>query len=271
MLQGLFVSRPHWNPAIWLILGLALTPLPSLAAGGVLGDSGSTKHGAHKGLRCGTCHQETASVAADPAAALTAPEPVLCTRCHQATATASHPVGFRPVRMLPVEFPLNGAGEMTCSSCHDPHAASGASLRRTADTSFCESCHSPTFFSQMQDRGRSLFGRGHLGLASRRGDLLDPASLDCVSCHAEKAPSFATDGSVPANPRRHTMSANHPIGALYQEAISFGGYRQLGELSEEVALPGGRVGCVSCHVAYSSDHGRAPETRAGLCMECHDL
>jgi len=74
---------------------------------------------------------------------------LLCMRCHQ----KKNPVNFSshtshmdmtPVRLIiPMEFPLNSDGKITCSTCHDPHFWKSNNFLRgdLPNSKFCLNCH----------------------------------------------------------------------------------------------------------------------------------
>lgn len=212
----------------------------------------------HPEAACTDCHARANG------GALIAIQETLCGDCHRGGVEASHPSGFVPARNLPSAFPRDAVGRMTCSTCHDFHGKRPALLRATHGDRFCLGCHDGRFFARMADGGQSILGFGHLAAGPfPGGGGLDPYSTRCVDCHAEEAPST---GITPAS-----LGDNHPVARDYHTAAALGGYRDPDLLAEGILLPGGNVGCVSCHVPYDSEHGRQPQTRAGLCAECHEL
>jgi len=239
------------------------TVLSMLAAALVLSAADPTSPRAatqlHPDAACADCHG-----AADGGGGLIATQETLCGSCHRGGVEASHPSGFVPARNLPAAFPLDDAGRMTCSTCHDFHGKRPALLRATHRDNLCLGCHDKQFFAAMADGGLSLLGFGHLAAGPfPAGGGLDPYSTRCVDCHADEAPAA---GVTPAS-----LGAVHPLALDYHTAAAFGGYRDPNLLAEGILLPGGNVGCVSCHLPYDREHGRQPRTRAGLCAECHEL
>ena len=134
-----------------------------------------------------------------------------------------------------------------------------------------------TFFRRMKDTGESL-RRAHLSQRASKDELalaLDGASLACLDCH---------DGSVTvetiANVRGSiamayvSRASSHPIGMDYRAAARDTAlYHPMENLPPEVALPSGKVGCVSCHAPYKDRHGQLAlsNARSGLCLSCHKL
>jgi predicted CXXCH cytochrome family protein len=65
-----------------------------------------------------------------------------------------------------------------------------------------------------------------------------------------------------------TGMRNHPIGAPARTRASL---RGLAESSEGgMLVPGGKVSCLSCHRAYTRDHGALVRKDIKLCTHCHE-
>ena len=195
---------------------------------------------------------------------------MLCDECHSAVTDASHPTGFVPTRTLPTEFPLNARGKMTCTTCHDIQKNGKPSLQaKESGKEFCLSCHSESFFAEMVDAGNSLITSGHISAENESRGTVDNYSLQCMTCHADQA---AISGGKLAS--RTFMLAtsgggSHPIGTNYQVMSSYDGYRVASSLPEEIVLPNGQVGCITCHKPYTKNHGE-PVLKENLCTTCHD-
>lgn len=251
--------------------------LPAMALGALwLFAIGANRPGHLADSQCGSCHLGDRNVTPADAAKLVASQEVLCGRCHANALQMSHPSGLIPGRPLPAGYPLDWKGDLTCSTCHEPHGTRAGLLRgdkRGKD--ICLSCHDEAFFALMKDSGVSITSSGHLN--ATRLELhamdLDPYSLECMDCHSGSGdlPQVAIDRR--AILRHGSGSVNHPIGRRYREAAKSGGYRPERLLSKKVWLPDGKISCVSCHQGYSKDHGKLvlPKGRSTLCFECHDL
>lgn len=265
------LSYPRLRP-IGLAVGIAL--LIGLVHGGTsaLGRQADSLSGGHLGLSCGACHASTDAAGGETGVWHMTRQEAICADCHEGTREASHPVGFSPTRPLPTALPLAANGTMTCSTCHDLHGEQPGFLRPAlAGQGTCMSCHDTAFYQSMADRGQSVIGRAHLDASGTPWNILDPYSRQCLICHDDKGPDRLQTASLSPAIGHVTGTGNHPIGHSYQQAAEYGGYRPVFDLAEDILLPGGRVGCVSCHQPYSRQHGSTVETPAGLCVECHSL
>ena len=233
-----------------------------------LGFSAQTMAGvsrtSHATMACTQCHVNGEGASR---VNLARPQTELCSSCHQSAARFSHPNIFRPIRPLAAGYPLDPRGEFACSPCHDVHSASSGLVREgKRGRELCQACHTENFFSTMKDQGRSLFASGHLAIGNDiRASGFDGYSANCLTCHTEH-------GNGPRLGARASGN-NHPIGAVYGEAQRRGNYRTVAELPREIALPDGKVGCVSCHSGYSREHGALVVTtdRSRLCFSCHNM
>lgn len=222
---------------------------------------------------CGVCHLAGEGVTEPTASVLVATQERLCVACHKGAVADSHPSGFPPGRALPAGLPLDWKGDLTCSTCHEVHGDGPGRLRGgIRGREFCLRCHEQTFFDSMSDRGLSLADSGH---AAAWGDVnalgLDPYSVQCMTCHGAEG-----DQGVPLDAygvvRHASGSVNHPVGVAYTVPNRYGHYRPESTLPAEVLLPGGKVGCVSCHKGYAGEHGGLVMSNEGsrLCLACHD-
>ena len=269
----------------------------------------------HSGLHplnesCGGCHLAGDNTTADNARTLVASQEQLCGRCHANALQISHPSGFTPRhgKAIPAAYPLDWKGDLTCSTCHEVHSDLPGKLRGTAaGRDMCLACHEQSFFDKMRDGGVSLLQSGHmLGTPnSQNWQHMDPYSLQCMECHAERG-----DVDIDSNQILRHGSQNHPIGRSYAEAerrgiaaasrgnaaasrgnaaasrgrgrsgvvagavaVIHNSYKPASMLPKSILLPNGMVSCVSCHEGYTKNHGKVVNTNRGnsLCLECHDL
>jgi len=224
------------------------------------------------GTACDSCHLAGKEVAPAQAHRLVASQETLCGGCHASAVRVSHPSGVTPKVKPPPGYPLDWKGDLTCSTCHQPHATGPGLLRgEKRGRELCAGCHNPAFFRDMKDQGTSVEQSGHLsaGVELRNIDL-DAYSLQCLHCHETLGDPRGVRVDLRGVLRHASGSANHPIGRSYQTAARFGGYRPAATLSKKIFLPGGKISCVSCHQGYSKDHGKLVIAK-NLCMECHDL
>ncbi len=232
-------------------------------------DPGTEIQNAHQDQRCERCHLAGRDVTPANARKLTTTQERMCGRCHQGGVEASHPTGFVPQRPLPAGFPLDWKGEVTCSTCHDVHEAAPGRLRSAKKGGeFCQSCHDGAFFETMPEKGISLIGFGHLD--ARPGPVLriDSYSMRCVVCH-ESHVSLPGDGiRATFRPSNSTGIVNHPIGAEARLRVNAG--LEFGVRGGTILSPDGKVSCVSCHRAYSREHGALVAPEPELCTQCHD-
>jgi predicted CXXCH cytochrome family protein len=240
-----------------------------------IGAAAGSRNGHLAGVECGTCHLAGNDFDQAQASKLLAPEETLCTRCHEHAVQFSHPTGFAPGRTLPAGYPLDWRGDLSCSTCHLAHGQEPGLLRGTEHAkAFCRACHEEAFFSRMKDAGISLVLSGHLHIHNGRGTHdIDAYSLQCLACHVD---GHDRGGAVSVG-RNGILNivrgaAPHPIGRDYRDAsrkVSFRPEREV--LNKKIALPEGKVSCVSCHDAYTKDHGRlaASLNRSALCLSCH--
>jgi predicted CXXCH cytochrome family protein len=235
------------------------------------------KPGPHQALGdCAECHLSGKEVPVAQASMLVATQEALCDRCHKDVLRLSHPSGIVPRRALPAEYPLDWKGELTCSSCHDPHGDEPGLLRGNKRArAFCLACHAPSFFTKMKDDGTSIVISGHLDVGRIRATAaIDAYSLHCLGCHAG---GYAEMGGAVTISRagvvRHgSGSAPHPIGGSYRDAARRGGFKPEAIVGQgKIMLPDGKVSCVSCHEAYKTEHGKLLMSNDGsaLCLSCH--
>lgn len=227
------------------------------------------------GTTCSACHLAGTDADQTQSGRLIAAQEALCVKCHARAVEFSHPSGFAPRRPLPVDFPLDWKGDLTCSTCHLVHARAPGLLRgKKRARDFCLSCHDQGFFNNMKDEGSSLVISGHLDIGRGRGTIdIDAHSLHCLGCHAS---SHSAGGSVSVGQNgvlRHSSgSAPHPIGRSYRDASRRGGFHPEQQLAQKkIRLSDGKISCISCHEVYKKDHGKlvASVDRSALCLSCH--
>jgi len=121
---------------------------------------------------------------------------------------------------------------------------------------------------------------GHAS-SGQEGARLDEASRQCIGCH---------EGVLSGVMVSHIVASEHPVGVNYQDiAARNPSLVRPGALPPAVKLVGGRISCITCHVAYEEKNhqalaeerrrertGGGPDpmlridnTGSRLCMACH--
>lgn len=223
----------------------------------------------------------TAATKARKAPAVTARS--TCTDCHRFPAGRSHPVAVE----APVEsgLPLTADGRMTCLSCHDDgmverHGARGVAGSqlglRLPKARLCAACHDHAGAPWLRRPHAVASTRVHPPsrpvVADGLPGLPDADSRSCLDCH---------DGSVASSDihgrqRGAFRDGSHPIGLSYSPASKSGRrsrLRAVSALPAAVQLPGGRVGCTSCHDPFSTlpNHLVLANRGSALCFACHAM
>ncbi len=206
-----------------------------------------------------------------------------CRECHAFPAGTSHPLGGKP--WFPVDLPLEG-GTVGCLTCHDGRVLSpghtevrGNAFLRKDREGLCRTCHKPG----PSTRGRLVHGlsggrahmvrKGNPSGPAGGGRLLDEESRRCLSCHDGSLTKGGTMGKG-GSTAWERLRENHPVGVAYDPALRKRGkyaFRPVGFLPEAVDLPGGRVGCASCHGFYNRNPHLLviPNRGSRLCLSCH--
>lgn len=259
-MDWLRLIRPVFHITPYLLFMAGGTPL---AATGHLTDSD-----------CASCHSAGAAVSLHNAHLLTASQEVLCSHCHENSLLVSHPSGFTPNRLLPIQYPLDRDGILTCSSCHSIHASDPGLLRDDATgQALCLSCHEAGFFNQMADAGLSIVEM-HLTLQSMNSEVaLDSYSLHCMGCHDDNL-SLGDDGTLLGTMSPSgSLSLNHPIGIKYEHLAGQSRYHNSTELDPRMLLPHDLVSCITCHQGYTGTHGalHLSNSSSSLCFQCHNI
>jgi len=200
-----------------------------------------------------------------------------CRACHVMSRTMSHPSEVSPTMDVPEHLPLVG-GKVSCITCHDTTEAAHNRARRRHDgmlrtaaagSASCLQCHDQADAETRLGHAIQV-GEAHLGTKVRPGRRsqtlvrggLDMESRRCMGCH---------DGS-----RGMGLGVSHPVGVDYDAGFDRKGPRRMVpeyRLDERIRLPGGTVGCGSCHSAYSELPAMLPmnNTRSQLCKSCHEM
>jgi predicted CXXCH cytochrome family protein len=250
--------------------------------------------------QCGDCHAMTPIKGKRETLRMTAPVRYLCSRCHSSHIenSLSHPVEMVPVSAIPpADLPLSWDGYMTCSTCHDIHAAShdtlltgrGSLRRNVSGAELCSACHTASAGaagSKGSTKHTAMMPLAHVNSKNMkfvpdtdlRGGKIDKISKMCLGCHDG---SVGSDVNAPVRSGswKHGGSfssqdpqGSHPIGMKYRGAAKRGGLRPMGMLDRAIKLVDGRVGCPSCHDPYSKERAFLVMSNNGsrLCLQCHD-
>lgn len=210
----------------------------------------------------------------------------------------NHPIGVVPTDAIavPEGWPLGPGGAITCTTCHAGIPAPGerrsANLRSidgagksTAGVAFCATCHTGPQSEARTGAHWQVYQLAHPREADFKrlagGGRIDHASRRCLGCHdgvSAREVSYRVPGGGGA---AHTASyddrsRNHPIGMPYPAGGKPRGLSPLRPgslLPREVVLPGGNVGCLSCHNLYSQREMRlsVPVEGSQLCFACHAM
>lgn len=239
--------------------------------------------------QCRECHSYAPVKGDSRARMMNRPISVLCEGCHKRRKddTLSHPVEMRPMDVTPpADLPLSWDGKVTCSTCHDIHAASSIStpakehyLRRAGGRAFCESCHNAGVATAAErSRHSQSLSVAHMDGLEETAGRADNISLICLSCHDG---STGPNANVQIGKFGHgaggdsaATELSHPVGVNYRKAmLRRGGLHPPEQLDRKIRLVKGRVSCVSCHDIYYSRQQMllaVPARGASLCLECHD-
>ena len=198
----------------------------------------------------------------------------VCKSCHAGIKQQpSHPVDIYPETSVPADMPLVN-GKLSCISCHFVHPFSISNkrssyylLRRPGKgLTFCSPCHG------VDEKGHIVFENVHRGSyqVTHLGGTLDTYSLQCVECHDSRLykPMGAGTWEHLTFPR-----FKHPVGVSLRN-IAVRRHREFhapNELPREVRLFDGKVGCGTCHNAYSKEKNMLVMNnwRSRLCLTCH--
>ncbi len=211
------------------------------------------------GSRCHFCHGDPNYAEGLERGTVSVPVNRLCRFCH-GTADDGHWENLGLISPLPEPLPLDGNGEQTCATCHQPHGTADTvfflrrplvrALGRSQESNphvenyfACRACHATSFADQIAAPDyRLLYGGDRLAL--------------CLSCHV-------------------MTQAHHPVGVGLDEAMG----RRLAASGIDAPLDaGGRIDCSTCHASNCAGDQRNMQVRAydpvelrnDLCWGCHD-
>jgi predicted CXXCH cytochrome family protein len=194
-----------------------------------------------------------------------------CATCHRFPVTRTHVTGVRPTFDVPVMYPLDERGELTCVTCHENgpiRASNGRSSVRgpLTGSAFCSSCHRPGL-----DAGSRLAHAVRAGAAHAQSPR--PASVRCRECH-DGVIGEDDHRPVTLEAGRSGLDSGHPTDVLYARAeLSSQTLTPVRLLNTALRLDNGTVGCISCHDAFSTLAAQLAIDNRGsaLCTACHRI
>ncbi|MEK6674898.1 MAG: cytochrome c3 family protein [Planctomycetota bacterium] len=207
----------------------------------------------------------------------------------------NHPVFVVPTAAVrvPSDWPLDANGAITCLTCHTRIPGRDETARielRGFDegevggnpVSFCAVCHQVDGFRSASGTHWLANAKAHIHVSSDEsqgwGGRLDDESRRCLGCHdgvGAGETSYETghnqhNGAFGGDGRNHPVGIAYPRGGKDRNGIR---YHIPATLPKSVRLPGGTVGCVSCHDLYSAEPMYLSVRIEGsaLCFTCHDM
>ncbi len=268
-----------------LVAVLAVLFALTTLGGVVFSRQGASPH--ERGGDCKSCHLNDPESAHGKGEKLLFVSDVdrLCRRCHDMKPGLSHPSGVMVDRPLPEAFPLDWAGRLICTSCHYPHRenhpdVTGYMLRtEKIARPLCEQCHD-NLRSALGGKHSGVMSRSHLGgngLGVVSRSFIDETSLQCLGCHdgtVAKTQMSRVGGGGGGAWQHSQIGLSHPIGVDYPpRGKGKSRYRPVAQIDPRIQLFNGKMGCCSCHEAYSNEkHGLVMSNEgSALCFECHDM
>lgn len=106
---------------------------------------------------------------------------------------------------------------------------------------------------------------------------LDTFSAGCLACHDGKSASKVRPSIINSPNKKDvktSISTKHPIGMDYEKYSALNkSLKSLDEMSQNLNLTDGRVGCLTCHDPLNSErnHLRITKTGIDLCSACHKM
>lgn len=206
----------------------------------------------------------------------------LCANCHSINQRTSHPVNMRPRTSIPLQRYLDQEGRMTCITCHEVHKEENNSFSRrelkgllrghAQGRAFCFICHNNEMLGANW-RHEMVITYAHAPdrlSQNEHGSLLDPYSVECLSCH-DGVVSKMTTVEVRSGDFQHNIGLSHPVGVEYPTMGHDNEFTPRNILPEEVKLFDGKVGCLSCHNPYGGKKSLLvmDNHRSALCFTCH--
>lgn len=225
--------------------------------------------------QCAICHKT--AVGKNEAMDVPAVPSNVCVTCHPGTTgRISHPVDITPGIDLPPRLPLVN-GRMSCLTCHVVHPTPfrGKPFRRSLlrktgrGGPFCRACH------PKNANHHALFEKAHpVSRSNTRLRLaLDAHTQKCFRCHDRHLHPFGAEAGGSRAGRSEHGPAQLPVGAVLADVAAKNpkSFNPPAFLCAQMRLYDGRIGCGTCHSAYSKQkHMLVAGNHAGeLCLQCH--
>jgi predicted CXXCH cytochrome family protein len=105
--------------------------------------------------------------------------------------------------------------------------------------------------------------------------LLDPISMECITCHdgitAKAVNHRISDGNTHRVKSIETIKGAHPVGMDYDKFGWNKEYVPSEILTKDIILINGKVGCVSCHnlLGNNDKYLAVDNSTSKLCFSCH--
>jgi len=261
----------HWWTA-FIIISIGLIP-PGYGFARELMQSSSIDPHRFSPRDCEICHVDADN---DPGNLKPMPNS-RCVGCHADLQWSQpHPVDIAVNSLLPNDLPLVN-GRLGCITCHFAHSfsdryknRSGNLLRRPGRGAlFCVDCH-----HGIDAKGHVVYENIHRDSyrLSTLDSSLDTYTLQCVECHDRYLDrSFGFDAA--GQPGRFNRRSNHPVGVSFAQIAAKNPrkFNHPGSLPQNVRLFNGKIGCGTCHNAFSKEKSMLAMNnwRSRLCLRCH--
>lgn len=106
--------------------------------------------------------------------------------------------------------------------------------------------------------------------------LLDPISMECITCHDGTLASAVNykvkDPSQVGTSSFNTIAGSHPVGMDYTKYSNNRQFAPYYRLPQNMVLMDGKVACITCHDMLSTNKAylTVDLNGSGLCFTCHN-
>ena len=195
-------------------------------------------------IECGGCHASTTTFTAYTMSH-TVVSGVPCSACHAGAFVSQGNSGAQ------AKGPNHVATAAECSSCHTSTTSwAGAAFAHSPSDTNCAGCHN-----------------GATATGMKTPPHIPTGAIQCGSCHANTAASFATYSM------NHAAVAGVPCGACHNGAYAGQGTSGAQGLTTPPHIPTAKIECASCHSNTASWTGYTMSHAAvsGVpCSSCHN-